>query len=183
MSRITPIDPAAAEGKVREMFAGIQRSLGAIPNLYRVIARSPAALEGALALAGSLSLGRLRPRLREQIAIAVAQENACDYCLSAHTALGKGLKVSDADLALARQGRASDPKDDAALRFVQRVVERRGRVDDADLAEVRRAGFDDGQIVELVAHAALNVFTNYLNQVAETEIDFPVVRASVAKAA
>ena len=183
MSRIPPVDPSAAEGKLRDLFAGIQRSLGAIPNLYRVIARSPAALEGALALAGSRGRGRLRARLREQIAIAVAQENACDYCLSAHTALGKGLKVSDADLALARRGRASDPKDDAALRFVQRVVERRGRVDDADLAEVRGAGFDDGQIVELVAHTALSVFTNYLNQVAETEIDFPVVRASVANAA
>src|SRR5512141_671777 len=111
MSRITPVDPLAAEGKLRDLLAGIQQSLGAIPNLYRVIARSPAALEGALALAGALARGRIRPRLREQIAIAVAQENACDYCLSAHTALGKGLRVSDADLALARRARASDPKD------------------------------------------------------------------------
>jgi uncharacterized peroxidase-related enzyme len=183
MSRIPPVDPAVAEGKLRDLFAGIEKSLGAVPNLYRVIARSPAALEGALALAGSLGHGRIRPRLREQIAIAVAQENACDYCLSAHTALGKGLRISDADLALAREGRASDPKDEAALRFVQRVVDRRGRVDDADLEEVRRAGYDDGQVVELVANVVLNVFTNYLNQIAETEIDFPVVRASAAKAA
>ena len=183
MSRITAVDPTAAEGKLRDLFAAIQQSLGAIPNLYRVVARSPAALEGALALAGALGRGRLRPRLREQIAIAIAQENGCDYCLSAHTALGKGLRVSDADLALARQGRASDPKEEAALRFVQRVVERRGVVDDGDLDEVRGAGFDDGQIVELVAHTALNVFTNYLNQVAGTEIDFPVVRANAAKAA
>jgi uncharacterized peroxidase-related enzyme len=183
MSRIDPVDPATAEGKLRELFAEIQKALGAIPNLYRVIARSPAALEGALALAGALGHGRLRPRLREQLAIAVAQENACDYCLSAHTALGKGLRVSEADLALARQGRASDPGDDAALHFVKRVVERRGRVDDADLEEVRRAGFDDGQVVELVANAALNLFTNYLNHVADTEIDFPVVRAGAAKAA
>lgn len=183
MSRIIPVEPAAAEGKVRDLFAGIQKSLGVVPNLYRVIARSPVALEGALAFAGALAGGRLRARLREQIAIAVAQDNACDYCLSAHTALGRGLRVSDADLALAREGRASDPQEAAALRFVQRVIERRGRVDDADLAEVRRAGFDDGQVVELVASAALNVFTNYLNQVAETEIDFPVVRAIAAKAA
>lgn len=183
MSRISPVDPATAEGKLRDLFAGIQKGLGAVPNLYRVIARSPVALEGALALAGALARGRIRPRLREQIAIAVAQENACDYCLSAHTALGRGLRVSDADLALAREGRASDPQDDAALRFVQRVVERRGRVDDADLEAVRRAGFDDGQVVELVANTVLNVFTNYLNQVADTEIDFPVVRASAARAA
>lgn len=183
MSRIIPVEPAAAEGKLGELFAGIQKSLGAVPNLYRVLARSPVTLEGALALAGALARGRLRARLREQIAITVAQENACDYCLSAHTALGRGLHVSDADLALARDGRSSDPQETAALRFVQRVVERRGRIDDADLAEVRRAGFDDGQVVELVATAALNVFTNYLNHVAETEIDFPVVRTSAAKAA
>jgi uncharacterized peroxidase-related enzyme len=183
MPRIIPVEPAAVEGKLRDLFAGIQKSLGVVPNLYRVIARSPVALEGALALAGALARGRLRPRVREQIAIVVAQENACDYCLSAHTALGRGLRVSDADLALAREGRASDPQEAAAVRFVQRVVQQRGRIDDADLAEVRRAGFDDGQVVELVASAALNVFTNYLNQVAETEIDFPVVRTSAAKAA
>ncbi|GAO01740.1 carboxymuconolactone decarboxylase family protein [Anaeromyxobacter sp. PSR-1] len=183
MSRIPPVDPTTAEGKPRELFAGIQKALGTVPNLYRVIGRSPVALEGALALAGALARGRLRPRLREQIALAVAQQNGCDYCLSAHTALGKGLQVSDADLALAREGRATDPQDDAALRFVVRVVERRGRVDDEDLEAVRRAGFDDGQVVELVANTVLNVFTNYLNQVADTEIDFPVVRAAPAKAA
>jgi uncharacterized peroxidase-related enzyme len=183
MSRIPPADPTTAEGKPRELFAGIQEALGTVPNLYRVIGRSPAALEGALALAGALARGRIRPRLREQIALAVAQQNGCDYCLSAHTALGKGLRVSDADLALAREGRASAPQDDAALRFVVRVVERRGRVDDEDLEAVRRAGFDDGQVVELVANTVLNIFTNYLNQVADTEIDFPVVRAAPAKAA
>lgn len=183
MSRISPVDPAVAEGKLRELFAGIQKGLGAVPNLYRVIARSSAALEGALGLTGALGRGRIGARLREQIAIAVAQENGCDYCLSAHTALGKGLRIPDADLTLAREGRASDPQDGAALRFALRVVERRGRVSDADLEEVLRAGFDEGQVVELVANVVLNVFTNYLNHVADTEIDFPVVRASAAKAA
>jgi uncharacterized peroxidase-related enzyme len=183
MPRIPAVDPSNATGKVRELLAGVQKSLGAIPNLYRVIAQSPAALEGALGLTGALARGRLGPRLRERIALTVAEENACDYCLSAHTALGKGLKLSDADLALARQGLASEPRDAAALRFAARVIERRGRVDDVDLAEVRRAGFDDGQVVEIVAETVLNVFTNYLNQVAETDIDFPVVRAGAAKAA
>ncbi len=97
--------------------------------------------------------------------------------------MGRGLRLSDSELALARQGRAPDPRDEAALRFALRVIEQRGRVEGADLAEVRRAGFDDGQVVEIVANAVLNVFTNYLNQVAETEIDFPVVRAGAAKAA
>lgn len=183
MSRIQPVDPTTAAEKVRDLLAGVQKSLGAIPNLYRVIAQSPAALEGVLGLTGALTRGRLGPRLREQIALTVAEANACDYCLSAHTALGKGLKLSEAELALARQARASDARDAAGLRFAARVLERRGRVEDADLAEVRRAGFDDGQIVELVANAALNVFTNYLNQVAETDIDFPVVRAGAPRAA
>lgn len=183
MSRIPPVDPSAAAGTVREQLEGVQRSLGVVPNLYRVAARSPAALEGLLGLTGALARGRLGARLRERIALAVAEANGCDYCLSAHTALGKGLKLSDAELALAREARASDPRDAAALRFAARVIERRGRVDDADLAEARRAGLDDGEIVELVANAALNVFTNYLNQVAGTDIDFPVVRAGAAKAA
>jgi len=183
MSRIPPVDPTIAAGKARELLAGVQKSLGVTPNLYRVIAQSPAALEGVLGLTAALARGRLGPRLREQIAITVAEANACDYCLSAHTALGKGLRLSDAELALARQGRASDPRDEAALRFAARIVERRGRVDDADLAEVRGVGLDDGQVVEIVANTVLNVFTNYLNHVAETDIDFPVVRAGAAKAA
>lgn len=184
MSRIRPVDPATTTStQARDLLAGVQRTLGAIPNLYRVVAQSPAALEGVLALSSALGRGRLGGRLREQIALAVAEANACDYCLSAHTALGKGVKLSDAELALARQGRAQQPRDEAALRFVRRVIDRRGGVDDADLAAVRLAGFDDGQIVELVANAVVNVFTNYLNQVAQTEIDFPVVRAGGANAA
>ncbi len=183
MSRIPAVDPSTTAGKTRELLAGVEKSLGAIPNLYRVVAQSPAALEGVLGLTEALARGRLGPRLREQLALTVAEANACDYCLSAHTALGKGLKLSDAELALARQGRASDPRAAAALRFAARVIERRGRIDDADLAEVRRAGFDDGQVVEIVANAVVNVFTNYLNQVAETDIDFPIVRAGVPKAA
>jgi uncharacterized peroxidase-related enzyme len=183
MSRIPAVDPNTTAGKTQELLTGVQKSLGAIPNLYRVVAQSPAALEGVLGLTGALARGRLGPRLREQLALTVAEANACDYCLSAHTALGKGLKLSDEQLALARQGLASEPRAAAALRFAARVIERRGRVDDADLAEVRRAGFDDGQVVEIVANVVVNVFTNYLNQVAETDIDFPIVRAGVPKAA
>lgn len=177
MSRIPAIDPATATGEVRALLTTVQESLGAIPNLHRVVARSPAALQGVLGLAGALARGRLRPRLREQLALAVAQANGCDYCLSAHTALGRGLRLTEADLARAREGRAADPRDDAALRLAARVVERRGRVSDAELAEARRAGLDDGEVVEIVAHVALNVFTNYFNRAAQTEIDFPLVTA------
>lgn len=124
MSRIPPVDPAVTAGKVRELLARVQKSLGATPNLYRVFAQSPSALEGALGLTGALARGRLGPRLREQIALTVAEANACDYCLSAHTALGRGLELSEGELALARQARAPDPRDEAALRFAARVLER-----------------------------------------------------------
>ena len=183
MSRIPAVDPTTTAGKTQELLAGVQKTLGATPNLYRVVAQSPAALEGVLGLTAALARGRLGSRLRERIALTVAEANACDYCLSAHTALGRGLRISDEELALARQGRAPDPSDAAALRFAAHVPERRGRIDDSELAEVRRAGFDDGQVVEIVANTVLNVFTNYLNQVAETDIDFPIVRASASMAA
>lgn len=182
MSRISAVEPPTA-GEARALLDGVQQSLGLTPNLYRVVAHSPAALAGVLDLTRALAGGRLGARLREQIALAVAQANACDYCLSAHTALGKGVKLSDLEMALAREGRASDPRANAALRFATAVVERRGAIDDSDLAEVRRAGLDDAQIVEIVANIALNVFTNYVNKVANTEIDFPVVRADAPRAA
>ena len=176
MSRIPPVDPTSTTDDASALLDGVKRSLGMTPNLYRVVAQSPAALAGVLGLTGALARGRLGPRLREQIAIAVAEANGCDYCLSAHTALGSALRLPAAELALAREGRASDPRAEAALRFVLRVVALRGRVSDAELADVRSAGFDDGQVVELVANAVVNVFTNWLNTVADTEIDFPVVR-------
>lgn len=182
MPRIPAVDPATT-GKARALLDGVQQSLGVTPNLYRTVAQSPAALEGVLGLTKALAAGRLGARVREQLALAVAQANACDYCLSAHTTLGKGVKLSDEELALAREGRSSDPRADAALRFAAVVLARRGSIDDADIAEARRAGLDDGQLVEIVAHVALNVFTNYFNKVADTEIDFPVVRADEARAA
>ncbi|HYG69577.1 MAG TPA: carboxymuconolactone decarboxylase family protein [Anaeromyxobacteraceae bacterium] len=182
MSRIPVVVPSAA-GEARPLLEAIGKSLGITPNLYRVVAHSPAALAGVLELTKALAKGRLGGRVREQLALAVAQANHCDYCLSAHTAIGRSMKVPDAELELARQGRASDPRAEAALRFALRVLESRGGVDDADVTDARRAGLDDGQLVEIVAEVALNVFTNYLNKVAKTEIDFPVVRADETRAA
>jgi AhpD family alkylhydroperoxidase len=121
--------------------------------------------------------------VREQIALAVAENNLCDYCLSAHTFLGKHAGLSDADAARARKGRAADLKADAAVRFAQSLLESHGHASDAELAAARQAGFSDGEIVEVVAIMALNVFTNYLNRVAETDIDFPVVRSGIGAAA
>jgi uncharacterized peroxidase-related enzyme len=177
MSRINPVARDTATDAVRKNFDVIQKRLGMVPNMMRTIAQSPQALEGYLGLSGALGRGALPDRLQEQIALAVAEANACDYCLSAHSALGQGVGLSDDQLAASRAGRASDPKANAALQFARAVVERRGGVSDSDLARVRAAGFTDGEVVEIIAHVALNVFTNYFNRTAETEIDFPRVSA------
>lgn len=158
----------------------VHQQLGVVPNLFRLIAESPAALEGFAANNGAL--GRtLDVRTREAMALAVAQVNGCDYCLSAHTYLGLNLaKLSLEEVALNRKGASSDPKVDAAVRFAVEVARERGHVGDGDIAAVRDAGFGAGQIVEIVALVALNAFTNFLNEVAKTDIDFPVVSAAEA---
>ncbi|MFG1304778.1 carboxymuconolactone decarboxylase family protein [Xanthobacter autotrophicus] len=158
----------------------VHQQLGVVPNLFRLIAESPAALEGFAA--NTSALGRtLDVRTREAIALAVAQVNGCDYCLSAHTYLGLNLtKLSPEEIALNRKGASCDPKADAAVRFAAKVARERGHVSDGDITAVRDAGFGAGQIVEIVALVALNVFTNFLNEVAKTDIDFPVVSAAEA---
>jgi uncharacterized peroxidase-related enzyme len=164
--------PAAAQ----PLLEAVKKQLGIVPNLFRVVGNSPAALEGYLGLNGALGKGLLDARTRERIAIAVAELNGCDYCLSAHTYLGKNLaKLDDAELAANREGGSSDAKADAALRFATKVVRERGHVSDADVQTVKAAGYSDAQVIEIVLHVALNTLTNYVNEVAKTEIDFPVV--------
>lgn len=183
MSRIAAIDPAHAEGKSKQLLDGVQKGVGMVPNLYRVVAQSPSALEGLLGLTGALSHGKLDAQLREQVAIAIANRNGCDYCLSAHTLLGGKAGVTAGDLELARDAHAGDAKHQAALAFAVKVADHRGQVADADIAAVRAAGFNDGEIVELIAHVALNFFTNMANNVALTDIDFPKVSAATRRAA
>jgi uncharacterized peroxidase-related enzyme len=177
MSRINPIDLNTTHEGTRKNFTAIEKQLGVVPNMMRTMAQSPSVLDGYLALRAALLRGVLPAALQEQLAIAVAEANECDYCLSAHTALGLGAGLSEEQVAASREGRAADERESAALQFARAVVERRGAVSDQDLARVRAAGFGDGQIAEIIAHVALNVFTNYFNRAADTQIDFPVVRA------
>lgn len=177
MSRINPVDRNTTEDRVGRNFAAVERQLGVVPNMHRTMARSPWVLEGYLALGGALRRGRLSAPLQEQIALAVAEVNECDYCLSAHTALGRGAGLSDEQLDASREGRDPDPKVAAALQFARAVVEHRGGVSDQELARIRAAGFSDGEVAEIIANVALNVFTNYFNRAAHTEIDFPEVRS------
>ena len=177
MSRITAVDRNDADDSVRRNFDAIEKKLGVVPNMMRTMAQSPRVLEGYLGLSGALSHGRLPATLQEQIALAIAEANACDYCLAAHSALGRGAGLSDEQLAASRDGRAANAKANAALQFALAVLQRRGGVSDDELARVRAAGFSDGDIAEIIAHVALNVFTNYFNRAADTEMDFPQVRA------
>jgi uncharacterized peroxidase-related enzyme len=178
MARLKPIDPREATGREKELLDAVAQKYGRAPNITRVMANSPAALEGYMNFSGALASGEIDQQLRERIAIAVASANDCGYCLSAHTLLGKMAGLSPGELTAAQRAHSSDEKAAAALRFAVKLVRERGWVGNEDIAELRQAGFDDGGIVEIVALVALNIFTNYFNKVAETEIDFPLVNAS-----
>lgn len=182
MSRInTPDDIASAPAAAQPLLHAVEKQLGVVPNLFRVVANSPAALQGYLDLSGALGKGSLPAQTRERIALAVAEVNGCHYCLSAHTYLGRNLaKLDDAEMLANRRGTSHDAKADAAVRFAVKVATARGHVADGDVQALRAAGYDAGQIVEIVMHVALNTWTNYINEVAQTEIDFPVAQALAA---
>lgn len=173
MSRIHQITPDSATGKAKELLDAVHGKLGLVPNITRAMANSPAVLEGYLGLSGALGKGSLSAKHREQIALTVGQANHCDYCLAAHSAIGKMVGLTPDQILDSRRGTAIDPKADAVIRFARKLVDERGRVSDADVAEVRAAGLNDRGIAEVVANVALNIFTNYFNHVAETDIDFP----------
>ena len=182
MPRITtPATIADAPEGSQELLKGVEKLLGSVPNMFRLIGNSPATLEGYLGLNGALGKGKINAATRERIALAVANHNGCDYCNSAHTYLGKNLaKLDDAEIAANRAGWSTDAKADAAVRFAVKVAQNRGRVSATDVVEVRNTGYGDAEIVEIVGHVALNVLTNYINEVFETEIDFPVFEAARA---
>lgn len=176
MNRITQVDPAGASGKTKQLFDGVQAKLGAVPNLFRVLGNSPAALEGYLNLSGALAGGAFNAKVREQIALAVAEGNLCSYCLSAHTFIGGKAGLSERDIAEARKSTAANVKTDAILKLALSIVVQRGEVSDGALKSARAAGVTDAEIVETVANVAVNIFTNYLNHVARTVVDFPEVK-------
>src|SRR5262245_25531122 len=176
MPRIAAVDPASATGKAKDLFVGVQKALGATPNLMRTMANTPAVLDAYLAFSGALRGGGLSPQAREAVALAVAGENGCGYCASAHTFLAGKAGIAKDELARNLAGGSADLRTAAILVLARRVVATRGLIADADIAAARAAGLDDAAIVETVAQVALNVLTNYLNNVAQTAIDFPEVR-------
>ncbi|WP_347262169.1 peroxidase-related enzyme [Rudaea sp.] len=182
MSRIQiPASIDAAPAAAQPALQAVNKQLGTVPNLFRLVALSPSALEGYLSMSTALGKGRLPAPTRERIALAVAQINGCSYCLSAHAYLGKNLaKLDDAEIAANRNGGSNDAHADAAVRFAAKVAQQRGHIHEDDLQAVRAAGYDDAQIIEIVQHVALNTWTNYINEVAATDIDFPLVEARKA---
>ena len=181
MSRISIPTVETSPAASKPLLAAVQQSLGVTPNLMKLVGHSPAALEGYLSLNGAVAKGKLNVQLRERIALAVAEYNGCDYCLSAHDYLGRNVaKISSDEIDAARDAKSNDGRTAAALRFARRVAETRGHVADGDLSVMRSAGFDEAEIVEIVVNVALNVLTNYVNNVAKTDIDFPKVTAKLA---
>lgn len=182
MSRIpTPVTIGEAPAEARAYLESVEKLLGSIPNLFRIVANSPPALEGLLGLSGALRKGEIDAATGERIAVAIANINGCTYCNSAHTYLGANLaKLDEAELAANRAGRSNDPRADAAVRLAAAVARERGHVGEDEIRKARLAGYSDAAIVEIIAHVAVNVFTNYVNEALGTEVDFPVVQLKAA---
>lgn len=171
---LTTLETTPAQSK--PLLDQIHQAFGAVPNMFKAVAHSPAALRSMWGSFGALGGGVLPPKLGEQIAVAVADRNACDYCLAAHTALGRKAGATAEEMAAAQGGESADPKTGAALRFALKLVNDRGQVSDADVAALRQAGFSDQEVVEILAHVALNLFTNYVNVAFQVPVDFPGVK-------
>jgi uncharacterized peroxidase-related enzyme len=180
MPRINTVNTNAIEADTKATLDAIKAKIGMVPNLYATFAQSPAVLNGFLALSDALSKGVLTAAQREMIALATAQANQCHYCISAHTLLGRGAGLSSEAILAARHGKADNAQDNAVTALAARLVETRGSVSDADLATARSAGLSDAQIVEVIAHVSVNVLTNFTNNVAQTDIDFPLVEMALA---
>lgn len=173
MTRLQQITNEQANEKTRKLFDGVNQKLGTVPNMMRAMGNSSAVLSSYLQFSGELAKGSLSGKQRELIALAVGQTNECDYCLAAHSALGKMAGLSVEQISDARSGQSVDSTDDALVRLAVKLVKQQGHLADADIEDARNHGFDDAAIAEVVANVALNIFTNYFNHVTETEIDFP----------
>ncbi len=175
MSRVHVIDPQTATGEAKLLLDAVQSDLGMVPNFIRVLANSPAALEAFLGLHGITGAGELDAKTRERIALAVAEQNACEYCVSAHTAIGRRAGLDNGEMLANRQGSSAEPKAAAALAFAQALVENTGQVTKGEFDAVRVAGHSDAEIIEIITHVAMNIFTNLLGNATQVEIDFPKI--------
>src|SRR5690348_8082598 len=172
-NRIQPVDPDRATGSIRRLFEEIRAKFALVPNLLRVVANAPAALEGLMALSAALARGALDEKTREQLALAIAESNLCAYCLSGHAAMAAKIGLNQAEIGNAIRASAADARIDAILKLARSIVVQRGELSDVDFGRARARGLSDGEIVETVANVALNIFENYMSHVARVPIDFP----------
>lgn len=177
-TRIAPVDVDATDGKTKELLNDARPKFGMVPNGLKTMAQAPAVLEGYLALSNALSKGVLPAATREQLALAVSQTNGCEYCLSAHSLTAKLAGLKGDQITAARQGKANDPKAQALLSLTLNALEHKGKVPDEELAAARAAGLTDTELVEVVGNVAVMVLTNFLNNIANTNVDFPKVSVS-----
>ena len=176
-TRIKTLNPDTTTGEAKTLFDAVNNKLGFIPNLIKVFGNSPATLKSYLSLGELTASGNFSNKFREQLALAIAEENACNYCLSAHTAIGKMNGLSDEQTEQSRLGFAGDEKAQAGLKFAKLVTRNRGQVTSEDIATVKEAGYNDGDVLEIILNVVANTLTNYVNHIAETEIDFPEVKS------
>lgn len=180
MSRVQLIDSSNTTANREALLEQVHKAFGATPNMFKAVANSPAALKSMWGSFGALGSGVLGAKLGEQIAVAIADKNRCEYCLAAHTVLGKGAGATAEEMSAAQAGLSADPKTAAALTFALKVVSNRAQVNNEDVAQLRSAGFEDEHIVEILAHVALNIFTNYVNVAFDVPVDFPKVALNAA---
>lgn len=180
MARVTVIDPQTATGETKKLLDAVQSGFGIVPNFIRVLANSPAALSAFLGLHGIAGSGLLDPKTRERIALSVAEQNACQYCVSAHTAIGRKAGLDAQEILANRAGRSSDSKAEAALTFARALVEHTGNVTAVEFEAVRAAGHSDAEVIEIITHVAMNIFTNLLGKATHVEIDFPKIELNRA---
>ncbi|RZT09834.1 uncharacterized peroxidase-related enzyme [Duganella sp. CF402] len=174
MSRINLITEAT--GERQQLLAQIHSAFGATPNMFKAVANSTAALKSMWGSFGALGSGVINAKLGEQIAVAIADRNDCEYCLAAHTVLGRKAGATAEEMSAAQAGQSADPKTAAALRFAVAVVNNRAQISDEEVSNLREVGYTDEEIVEILAHVALNLFTNYVNVAFKVPVDFPSVK-------
>ncbi|MFA5982511.1 MAG: peroxidase-related enzyme [Methylococcaceae bacterium] len=179
MSRITMVTQEIANPEQQALFNAIHDKLGVVPNFLKILANSPAALRAFLGLHGIANEGALDPQTRERIALAVAQQNSCEYCVSAHTAIGRKAGLDSTEIQLNRKGGSHDEKAAAAVKFARALVENMGEVTSAEINEARSAGYNDAELVEIITHVAMNIFTNIIGKASRVDIDFPKVDLGV----
>ncbi|MDP3004659.1 carboxymuconolactone decarboxylase family protein [Methylotenera sp.] len=180
MSRITTITNETANAEQKALLNAIQAQLGMVPNFLRIFANSPAALRAFLGLHGIANEGSLDPQTRERIALALAQQNSCEYCLSAHTAIGKKAGLTGDEIVANRAGSSQDAKAAIAVKLARSIAEHTGEVTTAELVEAREAGYTDADIVEIVTHVGMNILTNMIGKASRLDIDFPKVALKIA---